>query len=195
MVLKIRNYCTKDEKEWLKCHVLVYLGSNERRFLKNKPRYERPSVELIALDDNRIVGFLDIELEDVPGNVCQKKVEGNAMLWDIGVLDEYRRKGVATKLLNEGIKQLKKQGVRRLEAWSIEHDAKKFYEKSGFRKFYEYHHVLINKREKLRPLDKNGMHIIEVYAHVMPDKDINGIREKYEPEEVYTCTGFEISIE
>lgn len=194
MTLKIRSYHSVDEEQWLKCHVMAYLGSNERRFLTEKPRYERPSIELVYVDDNDIIGFLDIELEDVPGSVCYKKVEGNAMLWDIGILKEYRRKGVATQLLKEGISQAKKQGVKRLEAWSIEEGAKEFYEKFGFKRFFEYHHVLIDKREKLRPLDENGMHITELYAHVMPDTDINDIMKKYAPKEVHICAGFELSV-
>ena len=132
-MFKIRSYQSEDEKEWLKCHVVVYLGSNERRFLKEKPRCKRQSIELVATDDDKIIGFLDIELEDVPGSICYKKVEGNSMLWDIGVWEEYRRKGVATRLLNETINRLRKQDVRRLEAWSIEDGAKRFYEKFWFK--------------------------------------------------------------
>lgn len=79
-----------------------------------KPRYERQSIELVAVDDNDIIGFLDIELEDVSRSVCYKKVEGNAMLWDIGVLKAYRRKGLASKLLSEGVSQAKKHSAERL---------------------------------------------------------------------------------
>jgi ribosomal protein S18 acetylase RimI-like enzyme len=129
MNLIIREYKTEDEKEWLKCHSLVYLNTNERRLERNKPTYSRKSIELVALIDGKIVGFLDIELEDVPGTVCYKKFEGNGMLWDIGVLPEFRRKGIATSLLNEGIKRGKKLGMKRLEAWSIEPLAWSFYEK------------------------------------------------------------------
>ncbi|MCK4439704.1 GNAT family N-acetyltransferase [Candidatus Bathyarchaeota archaeon] len=133
-------------------------------------------------------------MEDVSRSVCHKKVEGNAMLWDIGVLKEYRRKGVASKFLSEGISQAKKHSVKRSEAWSIEEGAKEFYTKFGFTKFIEYYHVLIDKREKLRPFDKDGMHITELYAHVMPDTDINDITRKYVPKEVHICAGFELSV-
>jgi ribosomal protein S18 acetylase RimI-like enzyme len=191
MSLVIREYKVDDEKEWLKCHALVYFDSNERRLERNKPRYAGKSIELIALVDDKILGFLDIEQEETPGSICYKKLDGNGMLWDIGVTLEFRRKGIATRLLNEGIKRGKKLGMKRLEAWSIEPNAWKFYEKHGFKKFFEYHHILINNREKLRPFDKDGMHIVETYAHVMPETDLKAIIEKYQPKEILPCCGFE----
>jgi len=193
MDLVIREYKVDDGKEWLRCHALVYIGSNERRIERNKPKYGGKTIELIALVDEKIVGYLDIELEETPGSVCYKKLDGNGMLWDIGVIPEFRGKGIATKLLDEGIRRAKQSGMKRLEAWSIEPNAWKFYERYGFKKFFEYHHVLISEREKLRPFDKDGMHIIEIYAHVMPETDLKAIIEKHQPKEILPCCGFELT--
>lgn len=55
MPLRIRSYRSDDEEDWLKCHVNAYIGSNERRFLKEKTRYTRPTIELVVVDDQRIV--------------------------------------------------------------------------------------------------------------------------------------------
>lgn len=194
MTTVIRSYRAEDEEEWIKCHMLVDLSATGGELLKEKPKYEDRSIELVATINNKIIGFLDIELESSPGKSCYKKVKGNGMLWDIGVLKEKRRQGIATRLLEEGIRQAKKEDFQRLEAWTIEEDAKEFYESFGFKKFYEYHHVLINKREKLKPLNKDGIHVTYVYAHVMPNTDIDSIVRKYEPKKVYLCTGFEIKV-
>lgn len=192
--LKIREYRDEDEEEWIRCHALVYIKTNERRLLKRKPRYTRESIELIATLSGKIVGFLDIELEDSQGQLCYKKGEGNGMLWDIGALEEYRRKGIATKLIDEALRLGKENyGMKRLEAWTIEEPSKRLYEKYGFEKFYESHHALISRREKLRAFDKDGMHIIELYAHVLPEDDLQAVKEKYQPE-VFLCCGYEISI-
>ena len=153
MDLFIRSYRDEDEENWLKCHALVYLNTNERRLLKKKPKYAGKPVELVATVNDGIIGFLDIELEAAPRSLCFKKLDRNGMLWGIGVLREYRRRGVATKLLNEGLKLGRKYGMRRLEAWTIEEEARGFYEKHGFKKFYEYYHILLDDREKLRGLD------------------------------------------
>ena len=106
-------------------------------------------------------------------------------------LSKHRRKGLGTRL-SEATCQLRKHGVKRLEAWSIEDGAKKFYIKFGFQKFYEYYQVLIRNREKLKPLNTDDLHVVEVYAHVMPETNLDNIKEKYAPEETHVCTGFEI---
>jgi ribosomal protein S18 acetylase RimI-like enzyme len=106
--------------------------------------YERKSIELVAVKAGEIMGFLDLELEDKPGQICYRKVKGSGMLWDLGVLPEHRRRKIATNLLNEALRLARKSyGMKRLEAWTIEEPAKRFYESYGFAKFYEYHHVLL----------------------------------------------------
>lgn len=194
MDLKIRTYRIDDEEEWLKCHMLVDLKASGGELLKEKPKYEDESIELVATVDGKIIGFLDIELESSPGKFCHRKVKGNGMLWDIGVLKECRRQGVATKLLDEGIRQAKRHNIQRLEAWTVEEGARPFYENFGFKKFYEYHHVLIDKREKLKPFNRDGMRIVSIYAHVLPDANIDALKEKYEPKSIHLCTGFEILV-
>ncbi|MEM2567998.1 MAG: GNAT family N-acetyltransferase [Candidatus Bathyarchaeia archaeon] len=190
--LIIRKYKSEDEDDWLRCHALAYLCTRERRLKPSKPTYSGRSIELVALVGGKIVGFLDIELEDTPGAICYRKFEGNGMLWDIGVLPEFRRRGIATKLLNEGIKRGRKLGMKRLETWSIEPQAWNFYEKNGFKKFYEYHHVLITDRESLRAFDRDGLHIVEIYAHVMPETNLEEVKNKHQPKEVFTCRGYEL---
>lgn len=190
--LTVREYKSGDESGWLRCHTLAYLGTRERRLEQSKPTYSGRYIELVALVDGKIVGFLDIELEETLGAICYRKFEGNGMLWDIGVLPEFRRRGIATKLLNEGIERGRTLGMKRLEAWTIEPEAWNFYEKYGFKKFYEYHHVLITNRENLRAFDRDGLHIVEIYAHVMPETDLEGVKKKYQPKEVLTCRGYEL---
>jgi ribosomal protein S18 acetylase RimI-like enzyme len=194
MGLRIRSYRKQDEKEWIKCHVLVDLEATAGQLLKEKPKYDGKSVELVATVADRLVGFLDIEMEEPGRQICLNKAEGNGMLWDIGVLKECRGRGIGLKLLREGIRRARKLGLRRLEAWTVEKDAKGFYEKFGFKRFYDYHHVELEKRMKLKAFDRDGMHVISLYAHVMPEADIKEVVRKYEPKQVHACSGFEIHL-
>jgi ribosomal protein S18 acetylase RimI-like enzyme len=194
MSLRIRSYRKSDEKEWVKCHARVDLEATAGQLLKEKPKYDGESVELVAIVADRLVGFLDVEMENPGRQICLNKAEGNGMLWDIGVLKEYRHRGIGLKLLREGIKRAKKHGLRRLEAWTVEKDAKDFYEEFGFKRFYDYHHVQCEKREKLKAFDRDGMHVISLYAHVMPETDVKEVIGKYEPKQVHVCSGFEIYV-
>ncbi len=67
-----------------------------------------------------------------------------------------------------------------------------FFRKIWIQKFYEYHHVLITNSENLRAFDRDGLHIIEIYAHVMPETDLEEVEKKYHPKEVLTCRGYEL---
>ena len=194
MSLKIRSYRKQDEKEWAKCHMLVDLEATAGQLLKEKPEYDGKTVELVATIGDRIVGFLDIEIEYLEHTLCCKKTKGNGMLWDVGVLKEFRGRGIGSSLLKEGIRRGKKHGLQRLEAWTVEEEAKNFYEKFGFRRFYDYHHIRCEKREKLKEFDRDGVHVISVYAHVMPEADLKEVIKKYEPKQVLKCSGFEISV-
>src|SRR4026207_1351107 len=73
MSIVIRPYVERDEQGWLRCRVLSFLDtaffdSVERE----KERYERPAIELVAEDGREIIGLLDVEcdsdgLADRPG--------------------------------------------------------------------------------------------------------------------------------
>jgi ribosomal protein S18 acetylase RimI-like enzyme len=194
MSFKIRSYKKRDETEWTKCHVLIDLEAVAGELLKKKPKYDGKTIELVATTEDRIIGFLDVEIEDPEHKICYKKTKGNGMLWNVGVLKEFRRRGIGSGLLKEGIRRAKKQGLRRLEAWTVEEDVKSFYEKSGFKRFYDYHHVRCENRKNLKEFDRDGVHVISLYAHVMPEADLSTVMRKYEPKQILKCTGFEISV-
>jgi GNAT superfamily N-acetyltransferase len=194
MGFKIRSYRKRDEKKWTTCHALVDLESLAGELLKKKPKYGGNTVELVATTEDRIIGFLDIEMEDAKRKICYKRTRGNGMLWGVGVLKEFRRRGIGSGLLKEGIRRAKKQGLRRLEAWTVEEDLKSFYEKIGFKRFYDYHHIRCENRTKLKDFDRDGVNVMSLYAHIMPEADLQTVMRKYEPKQVLKCTGFEFFV-
>ena len=64
----VRPYEPSDEEGWVRCRVLSFLKTpyfdNVER---EKERYVRPAIELVAVSDGHVVGLLDVECEDVPG--------------------------------------------------------------------------------------------------------------------------------
>ena len=83
MSIVIRPYVDRDEQGWLRCRVLSFLDtaffdSVERE----KERYEKPAIELVAEDGREIIGLLDVEcdsdgLTDRPGR--------GGMIWHLAV--------------------------------------------------------------------------------------------------------------
>ena len=38
---------------------------------------------------------------------------------------------------------------------------------------------------------KDGLHVISLYSHIMPQANLQDIIKKYKPKEVFECLGFE----
>ncbi|MFX0084866.1 MAG: GNAT family N-acetyltransferase [Candidatus Hodarchaeota archaeon] len=144
MEVKIRYYCLSDEENWLDCHKNSYYESFFfDELLKIKPRYETPSIELVALYNDKIVGILDIEIEEESGQLCFKNGKKSGIISVIGVKPQYRRKMVATKLLNFSINLLRDQySIFRLEIW-IRNDntVLSWLNKNGFTEFDRYYQM------------------------------------------------------
>ena len=128
----IRNYCEADEKAWLYCRVVSFFDcSYYNDVVTKKEVYEQPSICLVAEDENRIVGFIDVEMDsdDLTGN----NGERGAVIWHLGVLPEYRNQKVAKQLWLQAKEMLLQSGIHYCEVWTQEDiPANRFYVGNGF---------------------------------------------------------------
>lgn len=59
-----RKYNSSDNLEWVRCRVLSFLDSAYfDNVLKEKEHYQKPSIELVAEENGRIVGLIDVKYE------------------------------------------------------------------------------------------------------------------------------------
>ena len=101
----IRKYKIEDERSWLECRVLSFLDSAYYYdVVQKKPTYSNPVIDLVAECDGKIVGFIEVEYEMGKGSTCYNDSYPAAMVWNLGVLPDYRRNGIAAKLLDESKK-------------------------------------------------------------------------------------------
>lgn len=132
--MTIREYRTEDETAWVRCRLISFLDSSYFDDVrKEKETYENPSISLVAEENGTIVGFIDVEYELKGGEVCYLKGEMGSVIWNMGVLPEYRSKGIASKLF-QGVKEiLRDKGIKRYEAWTQDDiEANHWYIKQGF---------------------------------------------------------------
>ncbi len=115
----IREYRKEDETAWVRCRLISFLDSSYFDDVrKEKEIFENPSISLVAEEDGNIVGFIDVEYELACGEVCYLKGDRGAVIWNIGVLPEYRCKGIAGKLFHNVKEILSEKGIKRYEAWT-----------------------------------------------------------------------------
>lgn len=129
--MMIRAYREADETQWLQCRVLSFLDTSYCSDVKQKKEcYALPAIELVAEQDARIIGLIDIELDSE--DLTSRKQRG-AVLWHMAVLTEYRRQGIASALWEQAKTIMQAQGICYCEVWTQEDiAANHFYRAMGF---------------------------------------------------------------
>jgi ribosomal protein S18 acetylase RimI-like enzyme/SAM-dependent methyltransferase len=170
-LVNIRNYESAYETEWLRCRVLAFLDTAYfDDVCPTKPTYENPSVELVALHDNQVVGLLDVEYETTPGSVCAEGEGLGGMIWELAVHPDWRRRGIARTLLAEAVLRLQEQGVVRLEAWTRDDEGTRaWYVSQGFVKMATYLHVFLQGTEGTLTSTVPGLKPVWSFAHYIGD--------------------------
>ncbi|HTJ66058.1 MAG TPA: GNAT family N-acetyltransferase [Actinospica sp.] len=179
---QIRVYEPADETEWARCRVLAFLDTAYYDAVEpRKPVEEADAViDLVAVDEGHVVGILDVA---VRGEL--------ATIETVCVHPEYRRFGLATRLLDEAIARLRGSGARELDAWTRQDEpALGWYTARGFVEEYTYLHVYSGYGEantaRMTDFRKPYSPII-VFAHARREHE-EQVRAEFE--RVYVCRRF-----
>ncbi len=111
---------------------------SRHHFQRFEEQEKGKGIYLIAWHDNLPVGHLLLEW-DGPGDptvATQIDVKGRAYLFAVETREEYRRRGVATRMIQTGEKLAREHGCEwiGLEVGRVSNpDAKKLYEKLGYK--------------------------------------------------------------
>jgi ribosomal protein S18 acetylase RimI-like enzyme len=188
----VRPYAEADEVGWTRCRALSFLGSAYYDdVLTAKPRYDGPSIELVAEDDGIVVGLVDVELEREPGTVCSDRPGLGGMIWSIATHPDHQGRGVARALLEEARALAEREGVARFEAWTRDDEhVQRWYRAQGFELVESYAHVYVEIDEGLRDLFPvaDGLRPVKVFAHYLGD-DRDALRRRFR--RVHDCVLFE----
>ncbi|MBQ4089531.1 MAG: GNAT family N-acetyltransferase, partial [Clostridia bacterium] len=130
--MTIREYTNADEMGWVRCRIVSFLDCSYSNDVKTeKETYLQPSICLVAEENGTIIGLIDAEIDSYD-LACAGNDRG-AIIWNLAVLPEYRRHGVARALLAELQARLMKEGVNYCEVWTQEDKAaNSFYRSTGF---------------------------------------------------------------
>jgi GNAT superfamily N-acetyltransferase len=194
--MEIRKYEPTDEQGWVRCRVLSFLDTAYfDNVLREKEQYENPTIELVAVEDDQIVGLLDIEYEIEEGTVCSRGAGLGGMIWHIAVHPDYQRKGIASQLLKTAEKIALEKKLNRLEAWTRDDNwVHSWYEKNGFQLVDSYLHVYMEGNKELTGHIKSEvdkLYPVQTFAHyVGPNKE--EIKKKFS--RVHECVCYEKSL-
>jgi ribosomal protein S18 acetylase RimI-like enzyme len=178
---EIRSYTEADEQGWLRCRVLGFLDSAFHDDVRQeKEHYEGPAVELVAVADDQIVGLLDLELEPAPGVLHDTGARGG-VIWHVAVHPDYRRRGIASALVERALELAREHGLEIVQAWTRDDDwVHRWYESRGFRRRYSYLHFYMQPEEAREEvtLRTDALTPVLAFAHYTGD-DSDEIRARF----------------
>jgi len=129
----------------LRCRVLAFLETAYYDdVLQKKERYESESIELVALNEDVVVGLLDIEKQKLSGETI-------GMIWHVATHPDFQRCGIGKMLLAEAKRRATDLGISRLEAWTRDTGfVNDWYRNQDFKLVETYYHIFPNSDEVRR---------------------------------------------
>ena len=162
----IREYTKDNELAWLRCRVLSFLDcSYSNDVLTRRESYENDAICLVAEENGKMIGLMDVEMEKETGSLCVAGNQPGAVIWHLAVLPEYRRRHVAASLWEEAKKRLASKGIRYCEVWTQEDEAaNRWYLAEGFHNVRERNWLRCYARPSRADWFLNRKSVGEIYG-------------------------------
>src|SRR5699024_2036576 len=102
-----------------------------------RTQLSEPSLALVAVDGEELVGLLDIEIDGTEATIVS-----------IATHPDHQGRGIGTRLLQHALPTLTARGVHTLDAWTREDaPANRWYVRNGFTERYRYLHVYLSAQD------------------------------------------------
>lgn len=199
MSITIRPYREEDEAEWMKVHAIIMSISHAWNYcIQERPAYEgHASTRLVALDGDRLVGLTDTQYENEPGELCFQKDSPGGYVLEFGRLPEYAGQGIGQQLIDATVEDAKRLGFRRLEYWSQDRRAQRFYRRLGMKEISRHYRFRFRPPKDVRDrMMEDYVGIEYLYGACVPE-EWPLVQEKFDiitkhPLEPHMCVGFDL---
>ncbi len=198
--VEIRPFRSGDETGWVRCRALAFLDTAYYDDVyPEKERYEGRAIELVAEAGGQVVGLIDVECEEAPGEICSEPADpahaGPAgMIWHLAVQPDYRSRGIGRALLAEAVRRARAWQIRRLEAWTRDDQfVNDWYQAQGFQRVQQYWHIYMRSQDELAAVQPQvpGLRPVSVLAHYLGDDE--GVYGRFE--RAHRCIRYDLVLE
>jgi ribosomal protein S18 acetylase RimI-like enzyme len=197
--IQIREYRDSDRDEWMRVHAIILSISHSWNYsIQERPAYEGyQSTRLVALLDGKIIGLTDTQYENSPGEICFLKDSPGGYVLEFGRLPEYAKQNLGKRLIDATVEDALKKNVHRLEYWSQDRSAQRYYQRLGMKEIGRHYRFRIKAPKEVSDiLMRDYVGIEYIYGACVPE-EWPLIKEKFEvisrhPLEPHLCIGYEI---
>lgn len=168
---EIREYRDTDDAGWLRCRLLSFFSTEYYDdVVTHRPVFHNPAHRLVAVDDDTVVGLMDVEI-----------FTDRATIDVLAVHPDYQRGGLATRMLEAVVPRLQ---VDVLDAWTRgDAAANDWYQRSGFTENFRYLHVYKSSQDSADGFEAPGR-LVTAFMHA-PISDEASMRERFS--RVHVC--------
>lgn len=199
MSVVIRAYRPEDEAEWMRVHAIILSISHSWNYsIQERPAYAGyASTKLVAECEGRIVGLTDTQYENEPGELCLQNDSHGGYVLEFGRLPEFGAQGIGKMLIDATVADAQRQGFRRLEYWSQDRRAQRYYARLGMKEIGRHYRFRMRPPQEHVDLAAPHCYGIEyLYCACLPE-EWPAIKAKYDviqkhPLEPHLCIGYEI---
>jgi len=191
----IQDFQPFQELQWLDVHASVMVDSAAWwTVLHKKPVYEKNVVDLVALINGKIVGFIVIEIN--PEIIA--KINPAGFVWEFGVHRDFRGNRIGKILIEKAHKIMNSKFKINKSIWySQEEKAQRYYEKMGMKEIGRHWQFSVNPgKEIFNKLLKDGFNCWNMRGSCDP-KDFEKVKKNFdliEDDETLkprVCVGYE----
>lgn len=199
MSIEIRHYRDEDEAEWMRLHAIIMTISHAWNYcIQERPAYEgHDSTRLVAVDGDRLVGLTDVQYENEPGEFCFQKDSRGGYVLEFGRLPEYGGQDLGKRLMDATVEDAKRLGYTRLEYWSQDRRAQRYYRRLGLKEINRHYRFRFKPPKAVEEqLMADCVGVEYLYGACVPE-EWPLVQQKFDivrkhPLEPHLCVGFDV---
>ena len=199
MDIELREYRDTDRDEWMRVHAMILTISHAWNYaIQERPVYAGyESTQLVAIAEGKLVGLTDVQYDRTPGELCFNKDSRGGYVLEFGRLPEYAGNHIGKRLIDGAVEDAQAKGIRRLEYWSQDRKAQRYYQRLGMTEIGRHYRFRMRAPQAVNEmLGAHRLGIEYVYCACMPE-DWAKTRQDFDiiekpPLEPHLCIGYEI---
>ncbi len=199
MEVEIRPYRPEDADAWMRVHAIIMTLSHAWNYcIQERPRYEGYETTcLVATINGEIVALTDCQYDNTAGELCFQRDSRGGYVCEFGRLPEFAGCNLGKRLIDATVEDAKQRGINRLEYWSQDRKAQRFYQRLGMQEIGRHYRFRMKPTQAIKDsCNEQQIGIEYVYAVCLPE-EWPLVQQKYEvidkhPLEPHLCIGYEV---